>query len=293
MFDWNDLKYFLAVAREGSMIAAARTLRVDQSTVQRRLKELESRLGAELVTRRPNGYALTAFGVQLLPLAQGVEAAVLALDRAVGEQIREGRGVIRITCPEPILARLNPFVGRFQARHQNLQVEFVASDRYVDVVAGEADIAFRSGDTDAALTGVKIADSIWSVYASPDYIARHGRPASMAELSQHPIVAFDDSMPKHRIVPWLNEVAPNATIASRSNSVFGLASAIRSGVGLGPLPHAVAADVGGLVEVLGPIPALTRSLRMLTTPALRHTAPIAAFFNFIADEKAAVRKAFS
>ena len=83
MFDWNDLRYFLAVAREGSTIAAAKALCVNQSTVQRRLSELEEKLGRELTTRHTSGYKLTAFGEELLAYAERVESAVGELERHV------------------------------------------------------------------------------------------------------------------------------------------------------------------------------------------------------------------
>src|SRR4028119_2508562 len=106
MFHWDDLRHLLAVARHGSTLAAGRALGVDQSTVQRRLLELERRIGQSLVQRQPTGYRLTDLGEQMVPYAERVEEAVLAFERQLQAFARDLTGVIRMTCPEPIVARL-------------------------------------------------------------------------------------------------------------------------------------------------------------------------------------------
>jgi len=289
MFDWNDLKYFLAVARHGSTIAAGKALRTSQSTVQRRLVELEGKIKRKLVSRTAAGYRLTDSGQEILPYAERIEAAVGDLERHLTDMGRDRAGVIRVTCPEPIVQRMRPLIDRFHARHPNLRVDFVMSDRYIDLSKGEADVAFRSGDTDDELIGRKIADSVWAVYASHDYIARHGKPARIEDLLQHPLVCLDESMSGHRVANWLKEIAPSAKIAARNNSVLGMVYAVKSGVGIGPLPTAIADSEPGLVRVLGPIPELARSWRILTHPDLRRTPRIATFFDFVAEEREALK----
>jgi DNA-binding transcriptional LysR family regulator len=289
MFDWNDLKYFLAVARLGSTIAAGKALRTSQSTVQRRLSELEKRIGHKLVMRTASGYQLTDFGRELQLYAERVETSVGDLERHATDTGRAHRGVIRVTCPEPIVQRLTPLIERFHTRHPDLRVEFVMSDRYLDLAKGEADVAFRSGDTDDELVGRKIADSVWAVYASREYIARHGKPERVEDLARHPLVCLDETMSGHRVAKWLTQAAPGAKIAARNNSVLGLLYAVKSGVGIGPLPTAIADGEPELVLVLGPIPELARSWRLLTHPDLRRTPRIAAFFDFIIGEREALK----
>jgi DNA-binding transcriptional LysR family regulator len=289
MFDWNDLKYLLAVARYGSTIAAAKALRTSQSTVQRRLSELEKRIGRKLVTRTAAGYRLTEFASELRPYVERIETSVQDFERHVTDKGRDRSGVIRVTCPEPIVNRMRPLIERFHALHPKLRIEFVMSDHYLDLAKGEADIAFRSGDTDDELVGRKIADSIWAVYASRDYIQRHGKPERVEELVRHPLVCPDESMSKHRVAKWLAEAAPDAKIVARNNSVLGLMYAVKSGVGVGALPTAIADEEPGLVRVLGPIPELARSWRLLTHPDLRRTPRIAAFFDFVIGEREALK----
>lgn len=291
MFDWNDLRYFLAVARQHSTIAAGKSLGLSQSTVQRRVSELEKRIGRPLMSRHPSGYRLTEFGEALLPYAERVEAAVRELELRVNDTARELTGVIRVTCPEPIVYRMtkSALMDRFHDRHPGLRVEFVTSDRYLDLSKGEADVAFRSGDTEDELVGRKIADSIWAVYASREYVARHGQPARVEEFPSHAWVGFDDSLSQHRAAKWLHDTVPDATMAARHTSVLGLVSAVKSGIGIGALPTALGDAEPELMRVLGLIPELARSWRLLVHPDIRRVPRIAAFFDFVIEEREALK----
>ena len=285
--DWDDLKYLLAVARHGSTVAAGRALVVDQSTVQRRVVELERQIGQSLAKRQPTGYRLTEFGQEMLPFAEAVERAAQAFERQVHTLATATTGVIRVTCPEPIVNRImqTDLLDRFQARHPALRVQFVMSDKYIDMSQGDADVALRSGDTDDdELVGRKIGDSIWAVYASRAYIERHGQPVSIAELPQHALVGFDDTMAKHRIAQWLRTVAPDAPMAARSSSVLGLIYSVKAGLGVGPLPVPLGDAEPDLVRVLEPVAELSRIWRLLTTRELRRTPRVSAFFDFIIEE---------
>jgi DNA-binding transcriptional LysR family regulator len=292
MFAWDDVRYFLAVARHGSTLAAAKKLGLSQSTVSRRLAVLERRIGRALFKRHSSGYRLTEFGSEMLPYAEQIERAALAFAQHKSTLERGEVGVIRLTCPEPIMYRItqSALLDRFHARHPGLRVEFVMSDKYLDLAKGDADVALRSGDTeDDVLVGRKIADSLWAVYASRAYVARHGAPEGIGDLGRHAVVSLDETMAQHRAVKWLREVAPGADIAARSNSVLGLVSAAKAGIGLTPMPTALGDAEADLVRVLGPIPALTRSWRLLTHPDLRKAPRVAAFFDFVNDEIAAFR----
>lgn len=292
MFDWNDLKYLLAVACHRSTAAASRALGVNQSTVQRRLVELERCMGQALVQRHTTGYRLTAFGERMLPLAQQVERAVATLSQQVETFQRDATGVVRVTCPEPLVYRIgnSTLLERFRARYPGLKVEFVSSDKYLDFATGEVDIALRSGDTeDNTLVGRKVGDSLWAVYASPKYIARRGQPDHVEDLEHHDWVGFDDTMARHRATIWLQQVAPAAHVVARNNSVLGAVYSAKAGVGLAALPTALGDAEPDLVRVLGPIPELARIWRVLTTPELRHTPRVAALFDFLVDEVEALR----
>ena len=292
MFDWDDLKHFLAVARHGSTTAAARALHIDQSTVQRRLMALESRIGQSLVERRTTGYRLTACGLALLPHAERVEQQMLALERFVQSSARALNGIIRLTCPEPIVLRISKstLLARLAARHPGLHAEFVMSDHYVDLGTGEADVALRSGDTVGnQLIGRKIAVSLWAVYGGRGYLAQHGSPHSLQELARHAWVGFDETMASHRATVWRRQVAPGAKMVATSGSVLGTVDFVKANLGLAALPTALGDAEPDLVRVLGPVAELTRSWRMLTTRRLRRTPRVSAFFEFMAQEVQTLR----
>lgn len=287
MFDWDDLKFFLAVAEHGSTTAAGRALNIDQSTVQRRLLQLEKRIGQPLIERRPAGYRLTAYGQAVLPHAQGVRKQISSLEQFLQSSARELNGVIRLTCPEPIVARITKsrLLDLLAARYPALHVEFVMNDHYVDLAKGEADVALRSGDTiDNQLVGRKIADSLWAVYGGRDYLAQHGTPLRIEDYTQHKWIGFDGSMAGHRATQWLTQAVPNAHVVATSGSVLGMVHAVKANVGLAPLPTALGDAEPDLVRVLGPVPELTRQWRMLTTRQLRQTPRVSAFFAFMVSE---------
>jgi DNA-binding transcriptional LysR family regulator len=289
MFDWDDLKYLLAVAEHGSTLAAARHLNVNQSTVQRRLGELESSLGLRLVERSPRGYRLTTAGAAVLPQARQVAAAIDILAQKAVETAHAG--ILRLTCPEPIAIRLTQsgFIDRFHTRHPDIRVQFVLADRYIDLSKGEADVALRSGDTEGELVGRKIADSIWAAYASRSYLEGNKAPASIDDLKHHPLIALDESLPRHRLSAWLREIAPDAQFIARSNSVLGLVSAAKAGVGVATLPIALGDAEPDLVRVLEPISELTRAWRVLAHPDGRRLPRVEAFFEFVVSEVQALK----
>ncbi len=287
MFDWNDIKYFLAVAQLKSTIAAGKNLGVSQTTVHRRLEELEARLNRKLVSRHPEGYRLTDDGAVLLPLAERIAAACGDVERHIKDGRRELKGIIRVTCPEPIVQLMlkAPALARFHETYPGLTVQLASNDRYVDILTGEADIALRSGDTDEELIGRKIGESVWSIFASKEYLAANGTPKSLEELDGHKLVAFDASKVPHRSLVLFKQVAPRATIVSTHTSTLGLISGIKSGMGLGAIPRTLGEKEPDLVCVIEHIPELRKDWRILAHPDLRSMPRIAAFFDFIVASK--------
>lgn len=241
----------------------------------------------------PTGYRPTPAGIAVLGAAEAVADAVAKFERQCAEAANES--ILRLTCPEPIAVRLSRsgFLDRFQAAYPDLRIEFVLADRYIDLAKGEADVAFRSGDTTGVLVGRKVADSIWAIYASSQYVRRHGAPASIDELAQHPLIAFDSGLSRHRLSIWLGEVAPDGGIVSRSDSVLGLVSATKSGVGIAALPIALGDDKPDLIRILPPVPELTRAWRILCHPEVRHLRRVDAFFDFVARECEALKSILS
>ncbi len=296
MFDWNDLRHFLAVARHGSTLAAAKALRVSQSTVHRRMDALERHIGRPLVTRNPTGYKLTELGADLVAYAIRVEEAALAFERRVAGTEQSLAGSVRVTCPEPVGIRLmrSNLLTKFSERFPGLRVEFVMSDKLLDLAKGEADVALRAAEPhDNALFGRKIADVPWAIYASNDYVARHGAVKDTADISHHALVLFDVELRDHFTNRWLQSIMPGTRIAARCNSVAALIAAIKSGAGLGALPIIVGDNDADLVRVLGPLPELTTHFYLLIHEDMKTTPRVRSFFDFLIEEIQDVRAAVS
>jgi DNA-binding transcriptional LysR family regulator len=143
----------------------------------------------------------------------------------------------------------------------------------------------RGGEPcDPVLIGRKIADNPWAVYASRSYIERHGRPERPEDINHHAIIDFSGDIANLLLAKWLRSVAPQATIAARSNSVIGLLMAAKSGVGLTILPVQLGDPADELIRVIDPLPELMSQVYLLVHPDLRHTPRVSAFFDFVIAE---------
>jgi DNA-binding transcriptional LysR family regulator len=296
MFAWDDLRYFLAVARSGSTLAAAKVLGVSQSTVHRRLAELEGAVESQLAVRTTTGYRLTDLGRELQPLVERVEEDVQAVERSLKASGKKPTGIIHVTCSESIGYRLakSPVLAIFQDRHPDLKIELLLSDNFLDLAKGEADVAIRAGEPDDdTLVGRKIADVPWAVYASRAYIEQHGTIETAQDLNRHLVVQFDGPIKAHHAARWLHSVAPHARAVAHSNTVPGLLMTVSSGVGLAPLPMPLATRDPDLVRVMGPLPGLFSPIYLLTHPDLRRAPRVSAFFDYVVSELDSIRAALA
>jgi DNA-binding transcriptional LysR family regulator len=285
-FAWDDLKHFLAFARTRSMQAAAKALGVNQSTVQRRIGELEGHIGRRLVERHLGGYRLTELGGELRTAAEDVEAAVTAFERHLAACDKGLTGTVRVTCGSSVAAclRRTPLIDAFHARYPGLRVELVISDRPLDLSKGEADIAFRVGEPrDEALVCRKIADVSWSVYAGRAYVERHGRPANLEDLKNHLVVDCDGSIVNYPGALWMRSAAPHATVATRSDHWQGLILAVKAGAGLAAMPHFQGDNESDLVRVVDNI-GLVMPYYLLMHRDMQHTPRVRAFAEFVSSE---------
>lgn len=284
-FAWDDLRYLLEFARAGSMQAAARALDVNQSTVQRRIAELEECVGHRLVERHLGSYRLTALGEQLLPAVEGVEAAVAAFERNLAASDNGLMGSVRVTCGSSMAAclRQTPLIDAFHARYPGLRVELVIAERILDLSKGEADIAIRLGEpTDEALVGRKIADASWAVYASRAYVERYGRPHRVEDLNNHLVIGCDGPIRNYPAARWLRSAAPHATVAARSEHWQGVMLAVKAGVGLAAMPH-WQGDSSDFVRVIDDI-GLVIPYFLLMHRDMQHNPRVRAFADFVGSE---------
>ncbi|MET4023695.1 LysR family transcriptional regulator [Bradyrhizobium sp. S3.2.12] len=288
MLDWNDVRYFLAVARGGSTGIAAKALGVNQSTVQRRLRALEVALDCSLAERQAGGYRLTSHGQQLLAHAEQVEATVNTLQRQSASLDKRAAGLVKLTSHVTVGQRIikSGFLDTFHLENPGITVELIMEQRKLDLSKGEADIAIRGGslDDDPALAGRKIADVPWGIYASHSFVERHGRPSAPADIKGFSVVELSDEIEALPAARWMKMHAPAARVAVRCSNIPSVHLAIKSGAGIAPLPAAYATADDALVRVLGPFPELDYPMFLVTHRDLRRIPRVNAVFEFCLSE---------
>lgn len=283
MFNWDDLRHFLAVARAGTTLGAARELGASQPTVVRRIAALEEATGVNLFDRGPRGYRLTEAGREILPLAQRVNSDVLALADALAACRHVVPGVIRLTAPELLNDFIFPVLSAFQRDHPRIQVQLLLADRRLDLARGEADVALRAGEPTEPddLYIRRLPDGAWTVYASRTYAATTGLPRTPAELNSHVLIAGEGSVNQLLPMRWLAREAPDAVIAWRCNSLTNVQAAIRAGLGVSVLPCSAGGSDPELVACFPPPPEMTRPVWLITRRELWRIPEIRALLDAI------------
>jgi DNA-binding transcriptional LysR family regulator len=286
MLDWNDLRYFLAVARTGSTLAAGRHLRVSQTTAARRVAALEAELGLVLFERHPGGYRLTPVGEALVERAEAVEGSAGLFADGAAAQSREVSGTVRLTCEEIFaVTLLAPILRDLHEAWPAIRIELDTSEELRDLAGRAADVALRSIDrpTENGLVGRRLADAGWAIYCSRDYAAAHGRPRGRKALRGHPLIGGGGPGVWRAYRAWLerNDLADAVTM--QHGSTTGLLAAVRAGSGLAVLPTLVADLDPDLLQCLPPKPEHDAGLWLLTHERLRHTPRIRVVMDFLAE----------
>ncbi|GBQ33539.1 LysR family transcriptional regulator [Gluconacetobacter azotocaptans] len=187
MRDSDEMEIFVEIVRQGGLSAAARHLGLAPSVVSERLSRLERRLGTRLLVRTTRRQTLTEAGRIYLDEAGAIMAATAEMEARVRATVSAPGGMLRVTAPMPFgRIRLAPFVAGFVRRHPDIRVHLALEDRMTDIVGEGYDIAIRAAPVvDTTLTGRRLMESRRVLVASPDYLARHGRPHTPADLARH------------------------------------------------------------------------------------------------------------
>jgi len=284
MRDWDDMRFFLAVARSGSTAGAGRALGVDATTVARRIASLEAAVGAQLFDRRREGYVLRADAQALLHAAEAVETqAQIFNDRATA--LARGVDRLRVTTNEPLAnAIVAPAILAFQAEHPDVRIELAIGPNQLDLDRGEADIALRAAPEPGPgdLAARKLGDAHWAVYCSRAYADRHAPPAGLADLGAHTILATGEASSLR-----LTELAPNAR-AERRDTMNDLVIAVRAGQGVASLPCIIGDPHPDFVRCFAQDEPVT-PIWLICHQRLRHTPPVRRLLDLIAAQTVAAR----
>ena len=250
--DWDDAKYFLAIAREGQMLGAARRLNVSQARLSRRLQSLEEAVGVRLFDRSTRGCELTDAGAAFLETAERVEGEFLTGLARLAEGAQTVAGTVRIGAPDGLgSAFLAPRLGEIAAAYPQLRLQLVPLPRNFSLSQREADIAIMVGRPDKGrLRAQRLADYSLGLYASHGYLARHGRPESAEALKQHRLVGYVDDLIYTPDLNYAEEFLRGWSSAIEVSTAIGQYQAVRAGAGIGILHDFMAAQDEGLVRLL-------------------------------------------
>jgi DNA-binding transcriptional LysR family regulator len=284
MMDWNDLRYFIAVAREGSTLRAGRLLRTSQTTVARRIAALEGSIGVTLFEKRQAGYVVTAAGEELLERAQQVETSANSFFDAASAHARDTGGNVKLSVEEIFAAALiAPWLRELHERHPDIHIELDTAVGIRDLGAGEADIALRSTSKPqaAGVVGRRICDDDWTFFCSREYGEKYGVPATIRELATHPLIGGGGGMLSRHYEAYLEALGLVDKVIVRPDTSTGLLTAVRAGVGVAVLPCIVAENDPSFIRCLPPRGDHGRVLWLVTHERVRKTPKVRNVIDFL------------
>ncbi len=280
--DWNGFKVFLAIARTGSLSAAAKHLSVNHSTVFRRLNALEDEMEGRLFDRFQQGYQLTILGEEVLSLSHTIEDSFSNIERhLVGKDIQP-KGRVSITAPNNIAYHYLPaYLSDFKQAYPDIDVDVVVSNHDFNLDNREADIAIRaSAKPPEHLVGKQIAQIAWSVFASPLYLSQNQAPNNMAELSQHKLIGACEFLTHLSPFQYM-EKHYSEQISVRTNDLVSMSYLAETGQGLAFLPNDQTRQ--GVQALFSLEPIMQSKLWLLTHPDLRNLARVKLLTRYLSD----------
>ncbi|SDU00583.1 LysR family transcriptional regulator [Stappia sp. ES.058] len=292
--NWDDTRIFLAVARHGQLLAAARALGVNHATVARRLSALEADLKVKLVDRRTTGSALTEAGERFLATAERVEAEMLGARTEIGGADVAVSGTVRIGAPDGFgVAFLAPRLGELADRHPELTLQLVPVPRAVSLSRREADIAITVERPDhGRLVAKKLVDYTLGLYASKAYLEREGHPETPQDLKHHALVGYVEDLVYSAALAYADEIDRSFQPRFEIASALGQTEAVRSGAGIGILHAFIARNHEELVPVLvGQV--IDRSYWLVLHESSRDLRRVRVVADFIAEQVARDRATFT
>ena len=276
--NWDDLRFVLAVADQGSVAAAARWLGVNHTTVLRRVHAFEEAKKIRLFERLATGYALTMEGEQLVAAARSIDDTVAGLERRIAGRDLKLEGVIRVTTTDTFVASvLPPHFASFRRQHPRIAIELALTNSRLNLTKRDADVAIRPAkQLPAPLIGQRIADVGFAIYGAKAYLECH---AADPFAKDHAWLAGDELLANSPVAGWMRRHVADADIAFRADSFVALRHAASAGLGLAALPCCLADPDPALVRLEVPVGELRTGLWVLTHQDLSRAARIRAFID--------------
>ena len=283
MYDWNDLKYFLELSRQGKLVRAAGRLQVDHTTVSRRIATLEKQLDVRLFDKSPNGYQLTDAGLRLLPLAEQIETRSNRVYQEIAGKDTRLSGTVRVATPEALGSQvIARHINQFTGLHSDIEIELVAETRRMSLSKREADIAISLSRPDRGrLIAWKLCDYRLRLFATRDYLSRSPTINGIDDLQQHDFVSYIEDLIEMPELRFIDTAVKNAHVVFRSTNVSAQFNAILEGVGLGLVHCFMARREPELQVVLPEQISVERSYWLSVHEDLRHVARVDAVCQFL------------
>lgn len=292
--DWDNVRAFLAVARQGQFLGASRALRVNQATVARRISALEAALQATLFERSTTGVNLTEAGRKLLSHAERMESEMLQAEADLRQQDVHLSGPVRIGAPDGFTTYfLVPAMAALLERHPGIDIQLVPMPLAVSLARREVDIAITLDEPAAGrVVARKLTDYSLGIFGAKDYLDRVGRPASVEDLAAHRLIGYVETYAFSSALNYVEDLLGGHRTAFECASAVGQVEAVKNGVGLGVLHHFIAADMPDVEPVL-PERRAGRSYWLVIHEDVRALGRIRAVVDHIVSETGKRRAAFN
>ncbi|HTM44726.1 MAG TPA: LysR family transcriptional regulator [Polyangiaceae bacterium] len=287
MLNWDDLQFFLAIHRAQTLAGAARQLKVEHTTVGRRLGALEEALGAKLFVRTPEGFSLTTMGSELLPLAEKAEAALLQIERVALADDDKVEGTVRVTTSESFAVILGRWLADLRIKHPRITVELLVGNERLDLSRREADLAVRFAATqEGNLVCRRVASIGWAPFAAQSYVAARGSLTEAGTLEGHDVIGFSDSLSQVPGALWIAQRGAGANLVLKSGSLPAACNAAVAGLGVAVLPCFFGDLQPTLVRLLPNI-GMARDVYLVVHPDLARVARVRVVMAFLVERFAA------
>lgn len=281
--NWEDLRYFEAVGRLGSLSKAARSTGVNHSTVFRRIVSLEKALGISLFEREPEGYILTSAGEELLATTSKVVDEIASASLKLSGRDQKLSGQLRITTTDSLgHCFLQPHFAMFHNHYPDIHIELITTNTFFNLTKRQADVAVRpTNNPPDNLVGRKTCKIQWAIYGSREYLKKRKKPRTPQDLAEHDFIFVDETLSHIPVMRWAKQHITEDTIVLSGGSIMTLFAGAKYGFGLALVPRWLGESDNKLVHVMATPNECDTDLWLLTHPDLRHSARVRAFVDFM------------
>lgn len=283
--DWDEVRTAFQVARLGTVSGAAQALGVHHATVIRHIDSLEGKLGSKLFQRHARGYTPTEAGQDLLTVAQSTDDQLAQLANRIKGRGNEVTGELIVTSIAVLAPLISPALAAFREEHPELTIKFLTDERLFRLEYGEAHVAIRAGNPPDQPDNVvqKFYHQEFGLYASKDYIARHGRPETLEDVGHHAFIGSADENPRAPFFAWMQKHIPDENIGYKVNQITAARPAILAGLGIGFSTTWAETECDETELLFPPRPEWNSQLWLVTHVDLHRTAKVQTFLNFLKE----------